>query len=637
LAKDQKRHNPELRGLGSAIIAAADQARIGVMVTVAENGEWRTEYASRAAAEVLGFSPEELLGLPPDSLFQPGDLPRVREWRRQRRIAAGDAPKLLEIDVLGKDGTRVPVRFSSSGTLIEKRRAWVDFFVDRREPLRAERELETAVARFRSLVEVAPDAVVIAGAERVILVNSALVRLLGASSLRELAATTAAEQIHPDDLPIARERLRRLLSGEKLAPYELRVKRMDGAYVTIEVVDMLIEWDGKPAALAIGRDVSERRLLEAELMQTDRLTAVGTLAAGVAHEINNPLAYVLLNLEYMLRELPRYDGDPARLGKLLERLAEARHGVERVSTIVGDLRAFSRGDAERRGSLEVRRVLASALRVAEAHILGRARVLEDYQAVPAVGGNAARLEQVFLNLLINAVQALPPDRAEQNEIRIRLFRDGARVIVEIADNGVGIAAELLDRVFDPFFTTKPAGIGTGLGLPICHSIVKSLGGEIGVESVLGKGTVFRVALPAVDGARIDQVAATPLPASFVHRRARVLVVDDELPLAAMLKRVLEEEHEVLIRGSAREALELLLDDDRFDVVLCDLLMPAMSGMDLHRELARKRAGFESRLVFMTGGAFTPRAAEFLANVSNPRLEKPFDLRQVQRLVRNLTK
>jgi CheY-like chemotaxis protein/anti-sigma regulatory factor (Ser/Thr protein kinase) len=285
--------------------------------------------------------------------------------------------------------------------------------------------------------------------------------------------------------------------------------------------------------------------------------------------------------------------------------------------------------------VNLQRVLRTALRVASSHIDGRAQVIEQYEDVPPVEGSAARLEQVFLNLFVNAAQALPPETALTNQIRVSLRAIGEkRVTVEVHDNGFGIPPELIDRVFDPFFTTKPTGVGTGLGLPICQSIVKSLGGEIGVESSPGEGTVFRVTLPAQPRAT-KLLTPTPMPAPVEPGRARVLVVDDELALASMLQRVLEDEHEVHVRTTAHEALELLTSGEEFDVVLCDLLMPAMSGMDLYRELKRYRPGLEDRMVFMTGGAFTPRAAEFLGLVSNRRIEKPFDLSQVRRLVREL--
>jgi CheY-like chemotaxis protein/two-component sensor histidine kinase len=344
-----------------------------------------------------------------------------------------------------------------------------------------------------------------------------------------------------------------------------------------------------------------------------------------------------LNLQYLRRELPRFAGEVERLGQFLERLGEARHGADRVSTIVRDLRAFSRVDHTPRGPTDLRRVLSSALKVAAPELANRARIVEDYAQVPLVEGDASRLEQVFLNLVVNAAQALNGQDPEHDEIRVTLrAEEPARVVVEVSDNGAGIAPDVLDRVFDPFFSTKPIGVGTGLGLPICHSIVTSLGGDIRVQSELGRGTTFRVTLPALAAAdHRPAYLPTPMPSLSERSRSRVLVVDDELPLASMLSRVLADDHAVRITSSAREALEILLGSEEFDLVLCDLLMPGMSGMDLYRELREQRPGLERRLVFMTGGAFTPRASDFLASVPNARIEKPFDLKQVRRLVREI--
>ena len=625
----------KLRGLGPAIVAAADQANLGVIAIVETPAGWRRRYVNGAAAQLLRAEAAALLEQAPDAMFDPLDAPRVEQWR-ERRASGEQVKPVLEVQIVDAHGTRIPVQLASTRIEFESSPGWVDVFTDLRARHRAQRELDSAVARFRRIVDVAPDAVVIGTPERIVYVNPALLRLLGASSLRQLLGEHTGHWIHPDDLPVARERFYRLLAAEALPPYELRLRRIDGSFVSTEVVDILIEWDGEPAVLGVGRDLRERKQLQAQVMQADRLTAVGTLAAGVAHEINNPLAYVILNLQYLIRELPRYEGDPAHLARLFERLREARHGVERVSTIVRDLRALSRNDPDQRGLVNLERVLRTSLRVASSHIEGRASVVEQYEEVPPVEGSAARLEQVFLNLLINAAQALPAETAQSNQIRIALRADGERrVVVEVGDNGLGIPAELLDRVFDPFFTTKPAGVGTGLGLPICHSIVKSLGGEISVESSAGDGTVFRVSLPVEPQPR-RLLTPAPLPAPPTDPgRARVLVVDDELQLASMLQRVLQDEHEVRIATTAREALELLSTGQEFDVVLCDLLMPTMSGMDLYLELKRRRPGLEKRLVFMTGGAFTPRAAEFLGLVKNRRIEKPFDLSQVRQLVREL--
>lgn len=395
----------------------------------------------------------------------------------------------------------------------------------------------------------------------------------------------------------------------------------------------LVAAEGRFRELAdgISRQQTDGESCPVELLHADRLAAIGTLAAGVAHEINNPLAYVLLNLQYLLRELAKPDGARARSEKLTERLGEARHGAARVAAIVRDLRDYARPVQSVGVATDVSQVLDSALKVASFHLEGRARLLLHREPTAVVIGHPARLEQVFLNLIINAVDALPQSSAEDNEIRVSLRQDGpTQVLVEVSDNGAGIPAEVVGRVFDPFFTTKPAGLGTGLGLPISHSIVTAMGGEITVISEPGKGTTFAVRLPA--HSELTDESETVSAGRSGVRKARVLVVDDELPVAHLLSRSLGEIHQVEMTTSGREALDLILGPAPFDVVLCDLLMPGLSGMDLYQELCRRSPGTERILVFMTGGAFTARASEFLARVPNLRIEKPFPLGQVLELV-----
>ena len=629
---------PPLRGIATAIMQAASQARVGVVVTVADGPGGRREFVSEAAAKLLGYTAEEMLTLPVYSQFPPDKLAEVERWREQ--LARGeDVPQALETELLHKSGGRVPVRLTASDTTLDGQPASVDFFFDTGQRRRAELALRRSEQRFRQLVEAAPDAVVVVNQDGLVFVNPAQLRLVGYDSFEQLAAVPLSQRLHPDDAAAVQARIRSITAGARLPPRELRLRHRDGHFVPVEAVDMRVEWDGKPAMLSFVRNLSERRQMQTQLVQTDRTTAIGTLAAGVAHEINNPLAYVLLNLQYLLRELPRFDGSPSRLEQLIDRLDEARHGTERVSTIVRDLRAFSRTSEDEQSAVDLRLVIGAAVKVAESQITARAKLVEDFaEGVPAVCANAARLEQVFLNLLTNAAQALPEGNKELQTVRVSLrVDDTGKVVAEVADTGAGIAPELLDRVFDPFFTTKPVGVGTGLGLPICHSIVTALGGEIKVESTLGKGSVFRVVLPAhLEKAGQPRRSLTPPRPPSTIRRARVLVIDDELPVASMLGRVLGDEYDVQLSTSGREALDLLVARNQFDVVLCDLLMPGMSGMDLYRQLQVQRPGMEERLIFMTGGAFTPRASEFLATVPNARIEKPFDLHQMRRLVRTLS-
>jgi CheY-like chemotaxis protein/anti-sigma regulatory factor (Ser/Thr protein kinase) len=262
----------------------------------------------------------------------------------------------------------------------------------------------------------------------------------------------------------------------------------------------------------------------------------------------------------------------------------------------------------------------------------RAKLVDQINESRPVLASAARLEQVFVNLLVNAAQAIPEGRPSENEIIVSVHDRGRHVVVEVSDTGEGIPEELRDRVFDPFFTTKPRGTGTGLGLPISHSIVASYGGEISVNSVVKRGTTFRVTLPVFAGVlRSRSLTPPPGPVRTEQPRFRLLVVDDEPLVADMLERTLEENHEVTIATDANKALELLLETT-FDLVFCDLLMPGKSGMDLYEEVRQKRPGVEAKLVFMTGGAFTPRASQFLATVPNRTIVKPFDLTEIERVI-----
>ncbi len=239
-------------------------------------------------------------------------------------------------------------------------------------------------------------------------------------------------------------------------------------------------------------------------------------------------------------------------------------------------------------------------------------------------GNESRIGQVILNLIVNAAQAMPEGHADRNEICLTTrTSDDGRAVIEVSDTGSGITEENLVRIFDPFFTTKPVGVGTGLGLSICHRIVSELGGQIAVESRVGKGTLFRVTLPAATAkATPARVLSAPPMASG---RARVLVVDDEVALGRALQRSLSAHHDVIALTSGGEALLRIAAGERFDVILSDLMMPEVSGMEMHGRLQSLAPDQAERMIFVTGGAFTPAAREFLDGVPNPRVDKPIEL------------
>lgn len=397
---------------------------------------------------------------------------------------------------------------------------------------------------------------------------------------------------------------------------------------------------------------AERSKLEEQLVISDRMASVGTLAAGVAHEINNPLCALMGNLEFVADDLDQLirdisalalEGDAtgrvpsadltepvARLTEIQGPLNEARDAAERVRMIVKDLKAFSRSDEETRGPVDVHRVIDSSIRMAHNEIRHRARLVKVYGEVPLVEGNEARLSQVFLNLLVNAAHAVPEGHIDENEIRVetRLLGED-RVVVEVKDTGAGIPAQALPRIFDPFFTTKPIGVGTGLGLAICHRIVTAVGGDMEAESQPGEGTAIRAILRVATGSAREQetrVWAAP------RRRGKILLVDDEAALGATVQRMLAAAHDVVCLTSARDALDRIRQGERFDVILCDLMMPDVTGMDLHAALSLEVPDQVDKMAFMTGGAFTSRAHDFLDRVRTPCIEKPFSSQDLLRFV-----
>jgi PAS domain S-box-containing protein len=511
-------------------------------------------------------------------------------------------------------------------------------------------ELESSFARlaaseqrYRALTENAYDAIAILSGDGVIReVNRRLEEILGLAKgqiigrrIGDFAAPAAdqrALESQGDAVPTG---------GPRTLPFELT--RSDGTSVLVEFSIATVEVGGERMVFAIGRDVTEQVRAQTQLMVSDRMASIGTLAAGVAHEINNPLAAVTANLDLALLEMDglveRVAG-AADLSELEDEIRDARTAAEQVRNIVRDLKIFSRAEEDRRGPVDIHQVLDSSLRMAWNEIRHRARVVKDYGQVPPVLANESRLGQVFLNLIVNAAQAIPEGHANANEIRIRtrtrirnghLAPDSESVLIELADTGSGIPLSIQNKMFDPFFTTKPAGVGTGLGLAICHRIVTGLGGEISVVSEVGRGTCFRIVLPVAQVAD-EPVVERAAPEITPRRRGRILVVDDENIVATAVRRLLESDHEVKVLTSAQEALHRISGGERFDVILCDLMMPVMTGVDLHSELARTAPDQADCMVFLTGGAFTPRARAFLDEVPNPRLDKPFDLAVLRALV-----
>jgi PAS domain S-box-containing protein len=514
--------------------------------------------------------------------------------------------------------------------------------------LRAESErcrMQSSVMEQAALLDTARDAIQVVGLDgQIIYWNKGAERIYG-WTLDEMLGGVPVEARFRDVERFKAARGLLLERGEWEGEMIKRTKA--GLDITVEERWTLVrDASGHPKSiLTINTDVTEKKRLESQLMVSDRMASVGTLAAGVAHEINNPLAAVIANLEYIAESLghanvnagENAEGRGSAIGVMLaeikEPLEDARKAAQRVRSIVRDLKIFSRSPSEEGTSeVDVKAVIESSLGLAWNEIRHRARLVKDYGDVPAVEANEGRLGQVFLNLIVNAAQAIPEGRAEHNVIRVTTRLRGDRVITSVSDSGQGIPQGIIARIFDPFFTTKPVGVGTGLGLAICQRIVTDTGGELTVETSTGNGATFHVALPVAVLRKREHVPAVK-NVTLQGRRGRILVVDDEPMLVSVVTRILSREHEVVSALVAYDALALLTSGEKFDLILCDLMMPDMTGMDLHRELLTIAPDQANRMIFVTGGAFTEKARTFLTNPPKEHIEKPFDTSNLLAIVR----
>ena len=625
----------DIAELGDAVIEAASEAGLGVLV-IRSTPDVRIVYVSPAAAAILGRSPEEILRTSPLELVAPDarseGMARVEAMRAGRSL-----PTPFESRLIRRDGTTFPVKVGVGRAALAGGRCVVAFISDLTDWEKAAAELQRSEARSRALIESAPDAIVISRDRRVVYANPAAVALLGYESAEAMVGQSFADFLHEEDDRTMAERVGVLFAGGgPLGPHEYRARSRDGRAIVLEVTSIVFEDEGGPAVIDFARDVTHSRALQAQLMLADRLAGLGTMAAGVAHEINNPLAFMMLGLEAIEREVARPAREQDALA-LRSTLADVRHGVERITTIVRQLRAFSRpADANARAVADLAAVVDSAARMAAHEIrpLGTITVRVEGD-LPPVRGEPSQLEQVFLNLFLNASQALDETRGDGRvEVIVRPVDEGTAVEVLVRDNGLGIAERDLAHVFDPFFTTKPLGLGTGLGLSICHSIVSAAGGDIDVESRAGEGTTVRVVLPVLHSALTRRsTPAQPLRRDAL-RRLRVLVADDEPAFVRALERLFGREHEVITAEDGEEAWARLRETP-FDVILLDVMMPVLSGMDLFERIRAERPELVERIGFVTGGGTRERVERFLARVGRPILKKPFDAEKAKGLLRRL--
>ena len=370
-----------------------------------------------------------------------------------------------------------------------------------------------------------------------------------------------------------------------------------------------------------------------QLIQAGKLAAVGTLVAGIAHELNNPLTSLLLYAQMALDKVE----DP----QLRHDLQQIELLAIRTAKVVRSLLDFARNDPGTRKPVHLQPLINSVLTLVENPVrLHNATVSVDLEdALPPILANENQMQQVFINLLINALQATQ-DYAASPEIHITARQEHTTelstphcVHIIVQDNGTGIPVDVMPRIFDPFFTTKPTGEGTGLGLSIVHGIINGHGGKIWAESEPGRGARFHILLPVSSGEdhpqpqspqRIQEPAAQ---ASLAHGE-RILIIDDEFNIRHVFERILQRQgYQVHTAVSGREALEYIRTTS-YDLILCDIQMPDMNGMQLYATLQQQHPNLLPRIVFISGDTVDAHTRQFLQEVSSPVLHKPFSVEQL---------
>jgi len=642
-----------------------DLAPIGYL-TIGEDGV--VLEANLTAAGLLGVPRSAIIAQPLTRFVLPADQDIY--FIHRRGLFADGAPRGCELRLLDANGgtfwARLEARLAEGDGQARTARTVLSDISERK---RAEAALQASEARHRALLQDPPDAFFSLSPPNWTFssCNAASVAMFGARDERDLLSRSIGQcsRARQPDNRLSEDRMNALLAAalrDGAASFDWIFQRSAAEEFAATVVVARMESGGKSELQVTVRDQTEERKRHAASVQTERLASMGLLASSMGHEINNPLAYVLANVEELAQLLPRFAAVTARcsaglrsaLGEeafnavvgddseLLEptalqgasdRARDALDGARRITRISKALSTFIRVDTSDLCKLDLRRPIESAVAMSANELRARATLVLDFQPTPLVWASVGKLSQVFLNLLINASHALAD--SETRAITVRTWTEGSSsVCAAVEDTGAGIKAENLSRIFEPFFTTKRIGAGSGLGLSICRNIIHEFGGDIQVESELGKGTRFVVRLPVwSEAAQLRSTQGPVEPPVVANPCGRILIVDDEAALRQVMTRMLSS-HEVVSAASGHDALAILEQDRAFDLILCDLMMPGMSGIDVHQWLVSHDPLLAGRLVFMTGGAFGPSAAEYLSDAGNLKLEKPFTRSEFKEVVSN---
>jgi two-component system NtrC family sensor kinase len=608
-AATPKRPRLDLLQAAADIVAALPDA---VIVTGLDR---RVLAVNQAGAELLGWQVAELVGQAIEE--QVADAERIHVAAREDKVFEGESQR-YETKVLNhRTGEERDVAVASGPFRVDDELiGTVATLRDITDPKRAQSTLARSEARYRNLVESASDGIVTLDANgRFTTVNQAA-EIISGYRRDELVGQWFAPMIPDDELPKALAHFQKALAGET-GLFETQFYRKDGDTRTISVTYSTPQRDEE--VLCLIRDVTDQKMLQEQLIQSEKMSAIGQLVSGVAHELNNPLAGISAFAQLLLAE-KRFPPDQRTAAETI--YSEAR----RASRIVQNLLTFARQHKAEKGPTALNQVLDDTLELRgyELRVRGIDIRREYDEALPDTMADAHQLQQVFLNLITNAEQAMERSEGRHHRLTVRTRLVDAIVRTEVEDTGNGIPPNLLERIFNPFFTTKPTGFGTGLGLSISLGIVRAHEGRIWAENAAQGGARFIVELPLITPRMSGEHPAVPA-VQQVSDRLRVLVVDDEASVRVSLQRYLAGRgHEVDTTASGQEALTMLRAA-LYDAVIVDMRMPDLSGEQLFESLRGSDREHASRVIFTTGDLVSEQMRRFLDASGRPCVPKPFEL------------
>jgi PAS domain S-box-containing protein len=488
----------------------------------------RIQYTSTHAARIFGYEPEEMIDSPIELLL-PEDLQGKHGQYRHTYLSQSATPAKREnwpLRARRKDGTEFPAHISLNPVEVANQVHIVASVRDITEMEAGRQELERGELRLRTLLDHIPDAVAVHRDGVIVYANAALVDYLGYDH-DELIGLPIVELIHPGDHKLAMQRLQDMKqTGEKAPPIEERFVHRDGSAIAAEVHVQPMTFEGEPAFVVIGRDLTHKHELLARAMQLDRKLAVGTLATGVAHEINNPLSYAKASVEFVLQRLrtaarstpPHLHAD--EFTEFIDALSDSSDGLERIAGIVDDLETIVDQHGGGLAPIDVEEMLEASLNLVYRQLHARAHVVRELRELPRVQANRGQLAEAFINVLTNALRSFDDEDPGENEVRITTSCVNDRVTITVSDNGCGMDESILACAFDPFFSTRDEGEGTGLGLTIARNTLERLGGGVEIDSVLGQGTTVRMWLPTTRPDGLSEMDEDTQPTSLTEDTSR---------------------------------------------------------------------------------------------------------------------